>query len=359
MHNPLSYHRLPVYCLKLASATRDFRLNFRTIAVAAIISLSCLISVRVSQLMGLSFSFWAGYACIRVYNNCRSITLERSVMRVAGTVAALIIVIMLASWIHSRFFMFTLILAIVAFAFYLACHRRHASYFYIMFAITVLLFLHPFITSSSHEGVETVYARTVETLLGSLIMLVLIYPLLKKSRKAFHHPKTQPQIKQNLLFTATFIILVIVAFIATLPLKQVIYFEQAVIGIIAVMCGFEEIQIKHLSILRFSGCFIGILFAATAIILHLGGFEIWLFSFFSLLLFALIVQQSKDIAYLGAQAVLCYLTTTYATIDNSSISHGIERLTSTFITLMCIFSIYGLFLLFRKITKQKFRLEEC
>ncbi|WP_119342635.1 FUSC family protein [Facilibium subflavum] len=335
------------------NAFRDIQLSPYIFFISCMLALGALVSTEIALLLNLQYVYWAGYACVRILSSERQMTIKRGVMRCLGTFVALIIALICVNFIHSDMGIIILIILLLIISILLAYLFDEYTYFFIMFCVTISLFFYPFITESKTQAVYIITDRLIVTLIGTFIMLLLAVPFLKSATALRDKTTNKFQIKrlkEAVVFSILFIVTLAFTFFLTLPFKNVLLFEQALIGVVAVMSAFEYFHIRHLSILRFSGCLVGLIFPFFLGFLPLNNLMILIIAFLIIMLFGVIQLQSKYISYMGAQANLCFITALYGTTGTLSIQAGVERLQSTGITLLCILFASLLYFIYARIT---------
>ncbi|WP_151194419.1 FUSC family protein [Cysteiniphilum sp. JM-1] len=299
-----------VHFENIFNALRTIKLNGYIFAISILVSLSVLISLGIAYALHLQYVYWAGYACVRIMADNKTMTLRRGIMRCVGTCIGLLLVIVLIYIFRHPWEIIVSICLICVFSMAMAYYFKDYTYFFIMFCVTLGLFFYPYLVISKADAINVVIERTFTTLIGVVVVCVMVLPFLKKSPKqsAISDKDKIKQLKESMGFAIIFAITFLCVFIMAIPFKNVLLFEQALIGVVAVTSAFETFKIRHLSILRFLGCLVGLVLSFILGLLSLGVIWIILVSFLVLFLFSIVQLQGKDISYMGAQASLCFLT---------------------------------------------------
>lgn len=343
MHTNMKQHFFDMH-----GAFTNLKLTKHIILIAFLLSIATLLSIEIANYMQLLYIYWAGYACIRVLTSDRSLTLHRGIMRCISTIIALSFVILIAYYVHNVWLILALMTVFTFFSILLAYHYNEYTYFFIMFAITLALFIYPSLTISNAAALKVIVNRASSTLIGTICIFIFAIPFLKKKEK-LQKPSLKDRaekITDSIVFSIFFMIAIIFIFIITLPMKNILLFEQALIGLIAVMSAFEHYNIRHLSVQRFVGTAFGLGAALLISAFHLNMMLIFILSFFIIAVFAIIQLQPKEISYFGAQGNLCYISAAFTGNSVITLQTGYERFISTFITLagICFVAIsFGIY----------------
>ncbi len=328
-------------------------INSYIFMISLLLSISVLASISISYALHIQYAYWAGYTCVRIMTDNKAMTYKRGLLRCIGTLMALLVVLICTSLFKSDIVIISLIVFLLILCVSMAYYFTEYTYFFIMFCITLGLFFYPYAVFSKDMAIAIIIDRSIVTIIGALCVCVIVLPFLKKKNiaKISQRKRTKEHHLEMITFSVFFILTFAFIFLITVPFKNVLLFEQALIGVVAVMSSFEHSQIHHLSLQRFLGCLIGLLVPFVLVLFNLNIVLVLIIAFIIVILFGLIQLQGKYIAYMGAQANLCFLTSIYANNDILQVQAGYQRLLSTVVTLLCIVFVSVLYFSFLRLTK--------